>query len=257
MLDGDDHLDAQIAAYVLGALDPDEVEAAELHLEHCPECRALVEQERRVVGLLPYLAEPQPVPARARRGLRTRIIEGAEHAPEPMDRRRRQPTLLSRVGWVAAVAAAVIAGIFAWHGVQMQAEMRQKDSQLTVLKQNQQTLSGVVGRNGGVIVPLQVSGAASGAQGGIILDPTKNAVFVSVDGMPRPATGEAYVVWMVSGARHVNAGVLPVDDQGHGQLYITLPQALTTYDQIMITEESTALASDPHGSPMLAAHVGK
>ena len=254
MLDGSGHIDEQIAAYVLGALEPEEVEAVELHLETCQDCRALVEQQRRVVGLLPYVADPQPVPARARRRLREQIIE---RQPVALPAGRRRPALLGRIGWVAAVSAAVIAGIFAWHGYQMQVEMRQKDSQLTVLKQNQHTLSGVVGSAGGVITPLQGSGPASTAQGGVILDPTRNAALVVVDGLPLPAAGDAYVVWMVKGGHHVNAGVLPVDDQGHGQLYVTPPEALSTYDQILVTEETGALATNPRGSPLLAAHVGK
>jgi len=254
MLDGSGHVDGEIAAYVLGALEPEEVEAVELHLETCQDCRLLFERQRAVVGLLPYVADPQPVPARVRRGLRDRITQ---RQPVPVASGRRRPALLARIGWVAAVSAAVIAGIFAWHGYQMQAEMRQKDSQLTVLKQNQHTLTGVVGSPGGIITTLQGTGAASTAQGGVILDPTRNAALVVVDGLPRPVAGDAYVVWMVKGGHHVNAGVLPVDDQGHGQLYITPPDALTTYDQILVTEESGALASAPRGSTLLAAHVGK
>src|SRR5690606_37241530 len=76
MSEHEDHHDAiaeLIPAYVLGALEPDELEAVELHLLECPRCRAEVDEQRQVTALLPYLAEPRSVPVRARRELLARI----------------------------------------------------------------------------------------------------------------------------------------------------------------------------------------
>jgi hypothetical protein len=55
------------AAYVLGALAPDERAAFEAHLETCDECQARVAESRGAVGLLAGLtvadvADPEPVP---------------------------------------------------------------------------------------------------------------------------------------------------------------------------------------------------
>ena len=61
---------------------------------------------------------------------------------------------------------------------------------------------------------------------------------------------------MTRGNEHVNAGVLPIDSQGHGTLYITMPQALASFDGILVTEETGTRVSSPSGTRMLAARVG-
>jgi len=60
----------------------------------------------------------------------------------------------------------------------------------------------------------------------------------------------------VRGNDHVNAGVLPVDNQGRGTLYITMRDALASFDGILVTEETGTQVSNPSGTHMLAAHVG-
>ena len=255
MLEEDSHLRELVAPYVLGALEPDEVEQVELHLLECAECRDLVEAERRVTDLLPFLAEPVSVPLRARRNLLDRfgppsLLRKAD------DSRSRVVLLMTRLGWVAAVAAAVFAVFLGWNSTQMQDQVNKKDSELSVLSQNQQTIAQFVSSPNGFVTNLQNTGVAAGAQGGVILNPTRNAALLVVEGLPKPPTGHSYVVWMVRGNDHVNAGVLPIDSQGRGTLYITMPEALASFDGILVTEETGARVSNPSGTHMLAAHVG-
>lgn len=252
MAEEEGHVDELVAPYVLGALEPEEVEAVELHLLWCDECRTLVEEERQVAALLPYLAEPQPVPLRARRRLFSRVVE----QPIPIESRRRLPTALVRTGWVAAIAAAVLAMVFAFNGQQMQAQVEKKDSELEVLKENQRVVAQVLNSPRGFVTTLHSTGVAPGAEGGVILDPTRNAALLVVDGLPKLPSGHAYVVWMVRGSQHINVGVLPVDDQGRGQLLITPPDTLLNYSSILITEESGALTANPTGIRMMAAEMG-
>jgi hypothetical protein len=254
MLEEDSHVRELAAPYVLGALEPDEVEQVELHLLECAECRSLVEAERRVADLLPFLAEPIPVPARARRNLLERFQTPAPLESED-DSRSRVVTLLTRLGWVAAISAAFVAVFLGWNSTQMQNQVNKKNSELSVLTQNQQTIAQFVSSPNGFVTSLQNTGVASGAQGGVILNPTRNAALLVVEGLPKPPTGHSYVVWMVRGNEHVNAGVLPVDSQGRGTLYITMSEALASFDGILVTEEAGARVSNPSGTRMLAAHV--
>jgi hypothetical protein len=255
MLVEDSHVRELAAPYVLGALEPDEVEQVELHLLACSECRGLVEAERRVADLLPLLAEPVSVPLRARRNLLERF-----GPPSPLkradDTRSRVVLLLTRLGWVAAMTAVFVAAFLVWNSTQMQNQVDKKNSELSVLSQNQQTIAQFVSSPNGYVTSLQNTGVASGAQGGVILNPTRNAALLVVEGLPKPPTGHSYVVWMVRGNDHVNAGVLPIDSQGRGTLYITMPEALASFDGILVTEEAGARVSNPSGTHMLAAHVG-
>lgn len=251
MLEDERHVTDLISAYVLGALEPEEIEAVELHLLDCPACQQLVEEERAVVQLLPYLAEPQPVPARAREELLRRV----ERAPVSITSHGRLRSAVARLGWVAAVAAVFVAGILALNGQRMQAEFEQKDQQLTAAQESQRTVASFFSSPRGFVTALQSTGVAPGAEGGVILDPTRNAAFLMVEGLPKAPTGQAYVVWLLRGTEHVNAGILPVDDLGRGTLYIAPPEAISSYDGILITEESGPLATNPKGVRMMAARV--
>lgn len=257
MLDDDLHIGELVAPYVLGALEPDEVEQVELHLLSCPVCRALVEEQREAVNLLPYLADPVPVPSRVRRS----ILDWVRDEPDdlfvtPMyDRRAKVTSILTRLGWLAAVSVAVLAVVLAWNSFQMQDQVNKKNTELNVLKENQQTVAQVLSGSNGSVTTLQTTGIASGAKGGVVMNPTKNAALLVVEGLPKPTSGHVYVVWMTRGNDHVNAGVLPVDNQGRGTLYITMQQALASFDGILVTEETSTTVSSPSGTHMLAARV--
>jgi anti-sigma-K factor RskA len=247
------HVDDLIAAYVLDALDPEELELVERHLEHCTWCQAAVAEARAAIDLLAYLPEPQPVPLRARHRLLARLQADAATPLEAPPIRLR-----SRLGWVAAAVAAVLALAFAWQSLQSQAEVQQREARVRELEQRGQVLTQFVNnRPQGFVMPIESTAAAPGARGGVILDPTSNAALVMIEGLPRLPTGQAYVVWLVDRDRYINAGVLPVDDQGRGELYLTPQEALSTFTGIAITVETGALASSPNGQPVAQATIGR
>jgi anti-sigma factor RsiW len=79
----DEHLELQelLGAYVLHALDADEVALVEEHLPACPKCRAEVDELREVTAHLAQAGAPAP------EGVWDRIAEriaAAEAAPPPM-----------------------------------------------------------------------------------------------------------------------------------------------------------------------------
>jgi hypothetical protein len=267
MLDARGPIDELVAPYVLGALEPDEVEVVDNHLVTCDACQRLVDEERETVRLLPYLPAPVPVPLRARRGLLARI-EASQEADEALPvsigagtgsgsgmRTRRVPVAVARLGWLTAVSAAVLAIAFGWNSYRMQDQVDKKNSEISTLQQNQTSIVEFMATRNGVVTTLQSTGAAPGAAGSVILNPTTNAAMLFVEGLPRPPVGHAYVVWMTRGAEHRNAGILPIDNTGRATLYITMPEALTTFDSIVVTEESGPLATNPSGVRMMAARV--
>lgn len=250
---GHEHVDDLIAAYVLGALEPAEFERVELHLLACDRCRALVDEERVVAGLFPYLAPAEAVPLRVRH----RLLDAVERQ-EPVSlaaRRNRIPTRMLRLSWLAAGLAAVLALGFFWHGTQIQQQVDQKDTQLVTLESQQDTVLAFVSTHGGFVTQLQDSGAANGAHGGVIVDPNGTAAVMMVDGLPQPRPGHAYLVWAVRGSEQVNAGLLPVDKTGHAVLRIVLPESLLTFDSLIITDESGPAVAFPTGTRLMSAHV--
>jgi hypothetical protein len=97
-----------IGAYVLGALEPDEMDDVRRHLAGCSRCAA---EERRLAGI-PALLElahadaqvPLPSPGLEEQVLDRFVTDRAAHAPE---RPRRRRTLRLAIPVVAAVALAL------------------------------------------------------------------------------------------------------------------------------------------------------
>lgn len=245
----EDHISELVAPYVLGALEPDEVERVELHLETCSMCRALVEEERRVVHALPYLAEPRPVPLRARENL----LQRAREESQPTTASRWKTLLLpsGRAGWVAAATAAVLAVVFAVNSAQMQGEMEKQQEEASEDRAN---IAEMVQSPGGWMTSIEGGDYAPGAGGGIIVDPTTNRAIMVVDGLEPPEEDHEYVVWMIDDDEYVNVGNLVVDEDGRGQLYINTPGALANYDGMKITEEvDHTNVAGPTGAEVMAA----
>jgi len=246
------HVDELVAAYVLGALDENELERVEQHLEGCVRCQQAVAEARAAIDLLAYLPEPRPVPLRVRQRLVTRLQAEVEAVVGVSTLAWR-----GRLGWLAAAVAAVIALVFAWQSLQSQAEVQEREARVRELEQRGQVLAQfVANRPQGFVVPIESTAGAPGARGGVILDPTSNVALVLVDGLPRLPAGQSYVVWLVTGERYINAGVLPVDDQGRGELYLTPQETLSTLTGIAVTVETGVLVASPNGLPVAEATIG-
>ena len=108
------------AAYVLGALDPDELEAFRRHLNECAVCRDEVASLQHTVDALPMAAPQLDVP----RGLRRRVLaevraeakaagEGKAASGGKAERRSRwsMPRPAIAAAALAAIAVAVFVGV--------------------------------------------------------------------------------------------------------------------------------------------------
>src|SRR5579884_1348648 len=98
-----------LAAYVLGALEPAEAEDFRRHLESCAVCRDEAAAFRQVVDALPMAAPQQPAP----RELRRRIMRDVRAEPRGQARRAspswpRWGRLVSRPALATALAAALV-----------------------------------------------------------------------------------------------------------------------------------------------------
>jgi anti-sigma-K factor RskA len=100
-----------VGAYALNALEHDELEEFERHLEACPRCRAELREHRETAALLAHAGEPAPS------GVWERIASQLEEAPEgvgdivPIFRSRRRADWWRRGGVIAAGAAAALIAV--------------------------------------------------------------------------------------------------------------------------------------------------
>ena len=97
----------EIAAFLLGALEPGEAAELERHLAGCEECRTELEWLRPAVQLLPESVERVEAPPQLRGRLMEQVRAEADGAPAPVRKRR-----WSIEGWslrpVAGLAALVL-----------------------------------------------------------------------------------------------------------------------------------------------------
>ena len=84
-----EELQSLLGAFVLDAVDADEADAVEAHLDGCPRCRAEVAADREVVALLAHTGSGAP------EGLWDRIASALEEAPPAL---RLVPTPFDALG---------------------------------------------------------------------------------------------------------------------------------------------------------------
>jgi anti-sigma-K factor RskA len=89
-----------LAGWVLGALDADEAEAFERHLEGCDDCKAEVDELERLPALLSIAAPPVELPG----DLEERTIAAVQRAAA-----RRRGRRFAQLGMAAAACVALVA----------------------------------------------------------------------------------------------------------------------------------------------------
>src|SRR5438552_8183121 len=102
-----------LAAFVLGAVDPDEDELVRAHLEGCSTCSSAVQRLRRALGVVPLAAETANPPQRLRQQI---LAAAAASRRSEVAAPRRTRVLRLRpprtrlwppgAGWRSAAAAA-------------------------------------------------------------------------------------------------------------------------------------------------------
>jgi anti-sigma-K factor RskA len=219
---------ADAAAYVLGALEPEEAELFRSHLDRCAVCRDEVESFGGVVRALPLAAHQYEPP----RGLKRRVLhearrEQAAAGREGVRRRRvwRGPRQLLAGGAAALVAAGGV---------------------VTAIELSAGTAAAVF--------QAQVTGISGTAQ----LRVTSGHAELVVRHLTPPRHGHVYEVWLKSGsAAPVPANVLfGVNSSGDDD--VGIPKTLDhRVSKVMVTQEPAGGSPHPTVSPVIVARIGQ
>jgi anti-sigma-K factor RskA len=224
------------AAYVLGALDPQELEAFRAHLEHCTICRDEVSEFGLVMEALPIAVPQHRVPRSMRRRLMREVRREPRAATARSDRAARRqarrapawsPAALGRRGWAAAGAfsAVAVAAVVA------------------VL-----TLSSGPATS---VFQARVSGIAGSAQVRV----TNGHAQLVVSHMTPPGRRHVYEVWLESGnAKPVPASVL-FGVSADGNADVGLPAKLRGVSAVLVTQEPLGGSPGPTHAPVIVAKL--
>ena len=211
------------AAYVLGALEPDEAEAFRRHLEDCAVCRDEVGSLRHVVDALPMAAPQYPVP----RGLRRRVIGAARREPRHTNGTARA----SPARWPARAPALALAGGLAAIIVAV------------------------------VVAVALVSGGSSGAR--VIQASTGNAELRIASGrgelivrdLPQVPAGQIYQVWLARPNHPLAPTPALFGVTTGGQAYVGIPGDLSGVSEVLVTPEPAGGTKVPTHAPVIVARL--
>lgn len=202
-----------IAAYVLGALSPEERELAEGLLARDPEARAefarLLEVAAELGRALPTREPPL--------GLRGRLL------------RQVRPRIGWEVRWQVAFAlAAAVAVVLGGLGYALNARLARLEARLV----QQERLLSLLANPSARVTPL--TGRVPGSVR-LVYDPLGNLGALVVHGLQDPGAGFVYQLWLITGQQADSGGVFrPVP----GQPVVLLVQAdFRRYQLVAITVE--------------------
>ncbi|MFF4583301.1 anti-sigma factor [Streptomyces sp. NPDC001373] len=197
------------AAYALDALDPGEREAFDVHLPGCEACRQDVADFRATAARLAASASrAAPAPMKQRtlaavdhvRQLPPRVPAAAPVSWRGTLRRRALPVALA----ASLAAAASLAGL----AVRQDQEMRRLEQQA---RQSEQRLD-QVGRVLAAPDARTVHGrAANGALTSVVASDRQHRAVFTAGGLPAPAPGTTYQLWLDHGGTMHPAGFISRD----------------------------------------------
>lgn len=218
-----------VAAYVLGALEPEEAEAFREHLESCVVCRDELVAFQEVVDLLPIGVPQHEAPT----GLRQRVLEAAQREPKPSS--AGEPERHTRSLWgrlpvarpalalasVVAVIAIAVAGV-------------------------------VIGTSG---TSTHVYAAQVTGPGKAQLAVSGNHAELIVRHFSPPPAGEIYEVWLGRPGRAPAPTRALFSVTASGDADVEVPGSLKGVKIVMVTPEPAGGTSRPTHPPVIRAEL--
>jgi anti-sigma-K factor RskA len=220
------------AAYVLGALPPDELEGFRAHLEGCAECRRAVEELQVAADALPMGAHQLAAPP----ALKGRIMAVVESEAELLaqagagaDRPAREPRRRERRAWWARPGFALAAVVLLLAGGALAGGLLTGDDTRTIAAATEPE---------GADVTLRVRG--------------DDGTLVVRD-MPPPPAGRIYQVWL----KRPGQDPAPTDAlwsvNAQGDAEVAVPGSLDGVEAVLVTDEPEGGSRVPTKTPVIQA----
>jgi hypothetical protein len=234
-----DELQSLLGPYALHAVEPEEAEAVELHVEECPRCRAELSGFLRAAPLLGAQGGEPP------EGLWEDILSSIEQGPVSevprAVRRATKPRWWTGYRLVVGVAAAVVVALLVVSVTVL--AVRVNDLQTRSSSQQlQQAASAALTTPGHQIVELTTPTELPAASVVVLSD---GSAYWYQSSLPALSTGRTYQLWAASRGRLVSVGLL---GSAKGVTALRIEGGMTA---LMVTAEPAGGVVQPN-TPVLA-----
>jgi anti-sigma-K factor RskA len=271
-----DDLRDQAAAYVIGALTPDERKAFETHLATCAQCAAEVRSLTPVAGALaqtvPQVEPPVALRARvvsyASRSERPAASGGAEPIGAPVQRERSA----ALPSWLAAAASLVIAAGLGVYAYQLRDRVETLEARLQDALARAQTSEGQLANAVRVSSQAQTQIAVLTAPdvtridlAGLEVAPSASAraffspsrgVVLSASNLPPLQAGRTYQLWFIANKVPVAGGLFQPDAAGSSNVLLPVDANAPRPEALAVTNEPAGGSTTPTNPLYLLGSVG-
>ncbi len=232
------HTDFQdnLAAYALGALDPEETAALEGHLQTCESCRAeLADYQGVSSGLLASLPPRQP-PARLKRALQKQLAGQSSRA------RARFNWSFGHVVFGALMAALVALNVFTVYQLYT---LKQEQAEIDRQRLSEQTAISMLAYP----TTQTLAFAENGVSGSLLVDKQRNFVAVFAWNLAPLPAGKVYEMWLIDskGDRTSGGFLVPEANYPFVMGVVHSPQPLSNFTGFGVTLEPAGGSSAPTG----------
>lgn len=230
-----EELKSLVAAYVLGAVPPEEVGAVRNHILTCDECMAEADEHSRAIDSLALAVEPVAVPAGFSERVIAQIAPEREGAAAEASRRSWWPEWLRARGpaLAAGMAALVLLGVLGTGWVQTRRDLVRTEDVLSALVHSDDS------------VELRGERGAAGE-----LVPTNEGAVMAVAGLPEAPGSHVYQLWFMKDGTPVSVGTFETRD---GVLVMELAESFEGYEDAAVTVEPRGGSRQPTSDPILAS----
>lgn len=255
----DRHINDLVDAYILGALEPDEVDTVERHIETCTECSDLVRDARGTTDQLLYDV-PQVAPPPS---LRVRVLAriAAEHA-EAREHREPLSNISSGTRNVSAVEPAIDLNAiqrpplpahnpFTRFFRIILGELPPDEHQAGDL------LRELLTEPDCAIWPVAGTDDAPSASARLVGAPSRREAVLITNGLRHLPSEQAYQVWFLRGGQPTPNALFSVDRSGTGVSVVRAPQPLRGFELVAVTPEPSTGSPAPTGPIVLAGSIAE
>ena len=223
-----------LAAFVLGGLDPEEAAEIRRHLASCPSCRNELEELEKVNRALQAAPPPADPPGHLKDEILSQVrAEELSSSDEELASSGgyRSKYLRSVIAGVAAAAVVVVAAI----GIV--SSLREEPPVATIqLVPTPEEAAGLEGYWGVAELHSQPLG--------------NQQVELKLNNFDEPEPNSYYEVWFVSRGERISAGSFTSVDQGETRVWLNVAPEARNCDTLLITEERAD--NDPAPSETVA-----